>query len=81
MIRTAIIVVLVLICALIVFEALVPHAAGVHKLTGSVEECAHSRSRCEVSWDRCVTVRWCGAVTTSSAVVLSCTAIHPLLTW
>ena len=60
---------------------LLPHSTGVNKLTGSIDESAHSRSRCEVSWDRCVTVRWCGAVTTNSAVVLSCTAIHPLLTW
>ena len=62
---------------------LVPRDTWVHKLAGSADVCAHSWSRCEISWDRWVAVVWsqCWGVgtvtTTSSTVVLPCTTIHP----
>ena len=81
---TAFVVVLVLICALVVSEALSPGDTGVHKLTGPVQEHAQSWSRCDTHWNRYGygAVRWRGVdITTSSAVVLSCTLVHPLFAW
>ena len=38
--------------------AFIPCDTGVHKLAGSVDVCAHSWSRCEISWDGWVAVGW-----------------------
>ena len=56
---------------------LVPRCTGVHKLAGTIAECAESWSRCEVSWDQWMTARWrCWGAAVTGTVVLSIAAIH-----
>ena len=58
---------------------LVPCDTRIHKCAGSINERAHSWSRCEVIRDQWTAARWCGVGAASSTVVLSCAVIHPLL--
>ena len=78
---TILVVIMFLVSALIVCSKtiLVPCNTRIHKLAGSINECAHSWSRCEVIWDQWIAARWGGVGGASSTVVLSCAVIHPLL--
>ena len=70
-----------IVCSIVTI--IVPCDARVHKLTRTISKRAHSWCWCEIHWKQWIAAwRWYhGTVTTSSsAMVLSCAAIHPLVT-